>query len=71
MTGLRYVTPVEQSTVKVFDLSEVTYDPDAQMSQLDGKLFIHTGTKEVTQNPYDTREDDQIFPDTDSDEVYD
>ncbi|MGH3755848.1 MAG: putative ATP-grasp-modified RiPP [Pseudonocardiaceae bacterium] len=69
--GLRYVIPVERGTIKVIDLSRVTYDPDVQMSRLGGKLFVHAGTKEATQNPYDTREDDQIFPDTDPDEVYD
>ncbi len=69
--GLRYLTPVAADRANVLDLSEVTYDPQAQMSTIGGELFIVARTKDTIASPYDTEEDMQVFPDSESDTVYD
>lgn len=55
--GLRYLTPVAADRANVLDLSEVTYDPEAQMSTIGGELFIFARTKDTIASPYDTEED--------------
>lgn len=69
--GLRYVVELKRDADNVVDIGAVEYDPVRQVSMINGDYFIRLATKQTVGTPYQTVEDMQKFPDSDSDAVPD
>lgn len=68
--GLRYLTKPEKGATRYtpsLDLTQVSYCPERQLSMLGGQPLIYASTKIAIPTETQAREDNQTFPDKDTD----
>ncbi|MGH8907034.1 MAG: hypothetical protein ACRD0K_11070 [Egibacteraceae bacterium] len=69
--GLKYATPVPANGSNAISLSKITYCEAAQMSMIEGQLYLLAGTRLEGQTETERRDDNQVFQDTDVETVDD